>query len=65
MNSQSIWKEAIVAYFKVLPRNLSGGIEKNTNILVQAVTGSGFELGTFGKESRSVTDCTGVPGNIH
>jgi hypothetical protein len=59
-----MWKEAVVACFKVLTRNLSVGIENN-NISVQAVIGYRFELGYFGKEERSVTDCTGVPGKIH
>jgi hypothetical protein len=26
---EGIWKEAVVAYFKVLPRHLIGGTEEN------------------------------------
>jgi hypothetical protein len=32
---ESIWKEAVVAYFEVIFRNLSEGTEKNTKTSVR------------------------------
>jgi hypothetical protein len=44
---ERVWKEAVVAYFKVISRHLPGGTDENQEIFIQdSRSGPRFEPGT-------------------
>jgi hypothetical protein len=53
-----MWKEEIVAYFKVLSQHLSGGTEKTTYISGLWATGVRTESGTSRIRNRYVSHYT-------
>jgi hypothetical protein len=50
---ERMWEEAVVAYFKVLSRNLPGGTEENHQTFV-GMAGLRVEPATYRIQSRSV-----------
>jgi hypothetical protein len=60
---ERMWKEEVVAYFKILAHNMTGGTRKPQILSGQPVSGLKFELGTSQIHTKNANHPTMVFGD--